>query len=751
MGASAVGDAVFTAEDAAEALEVLGAAAAEGYDVILLAGQSNMQGADNSKDNAIDVADSRIFEWPCSGAHVGTIQPAVDPLDHVPGAAATVGPGIPFARWWLSQVGPDRKVLLVPAAYYGMGFEASSPDTARWKTVTGKQDLYQNAIDKTNGALAAAGPGARLVAVLWCQGEADSATSGATYQADLLALIDGFRANITGAAMVPFVLLSMVPDNFAGNAGRTTINNVHVDVPYLREYCGYGVGLTGHSVGASGVHYDAVAQRWNGSVALPAAFRRALGNKIGTAPNAPTGVRVSQDAITPTTVNVTWTAAAGRVTDYTVQYRTAEGESWSTLTRTRSLACSAAITGLGYGAVEVRVSTVNENGTSDPSASAKLVLMPTPTVSVVQTASDTVTVTTSAVLGSAAYRFDYKLSSASSWTNGTIQAGLTGTISGLSTSAYDFRVTAFTPMGAAVVASTSYTLGSVGINPASITATIAQAYGLRKTVVGYSGYAIKVRRSSDNTEQDIGFSGNDLDTAALLTFCGAGSGYVSKWYDQSGNSRDMAQATTGSQPKIVNSGVLVTNNGRAAMLFDGTDDYMERTTAELYSSGAATVCGVASGTSTANTQECILGEGGTGSNNARYFINKCANAKFGFNVVGDASGSDVLTQDLSDTADAATFGTTPTQWTFVDSGTQVTRYRGGTGLINNTITSAYSRSGKTLTLNRQTIGALHRLAVGNYAAFQPSELVIINAAANNTDRQFIEANQKTYFGTPAGL
>ena len=52
---------------------------------------------------------------------------------------------------------------------------------------------------------------------------------------------------------------------------------------------------------------------------------------------------------------------------------------------------------------------------------------------------------------------------------------------------------------------------------------------------------------------------------------------------------------------------------------------------------------------------------------------------------------------------------------------------------------------------RGVVVAVHRLAVGNYAAFQPSELVIINAAANNTDRQFIEANQKTYFGTPAGL
>jgi len=726
-------------------------AALTGYDVILLAGQSNIVGGDNTVDGTLDAADSRIFEWPCSGANVGTIQPAIDPLHQAQGVATQVGPGVAFARWWAGQ-NPGRKVLLVPAGYGGTGFEASSGTTARWKVgYSGGTNLYDNAISKTNGALAAAGPGARLAAILWCQGEADSATSAATYKTDLLALIDGFRTNITGAAKVPFVILSMVPDNFAGNAGRAAIDAVHVDLPYVREFCGYTVGLSGHGVGDSGVHYDAVAQRWNGSVALPGAFRRARTNQIGTAPNPVTDVVVSRDPSVATTVNVTWTAAVGRVTDYTVQYRLADGSEWTTLTRDRSLACAASITSVGLGnVVEVRVLTVNEAGTSTASTSAKVALLPTPTVSVTQTASDTVTVTTTAVLGgSGAYRVDYKLSAGSTWTLGTVTTNLTTTISGLTTSAYDFRVCAFTAIGAAVVAATSYTLGLLGINPASISATIAQAYGLRKVLTTYSGYAIKVRRSSDNTEQDIGFSGADLDTAALLSFCGAGSGYISKWYDQSGSSKDLVQATTGSQPKIVNSGSLITNNGRPAVLFDGTDDYLERTTAELYSSGAATVCGVASGTSNANTQECIFGEGGTGSNNARYFINKCANAKFGHNVVDD-TGS-VVTQDISDTADAATFGSTCTQWTWLDSGTLVTRYRGGTGLLNNSLATTYSRSGKTLTLNRQTMGALHRLALTNYAAFQPSEFVIINAAANSTDRQFIEANQKAYFGTPTGL
>jgi hypothetical protein len=94
------------------------------------------------------------------------------------------------------------------------------------------------------------------------------------------------------------------------------------------------------------------------------------------------------------------------------------------------------------------------------------------------------------------------------------------------------------------------------------------AYSLRKLRTDYSGNAIRVRRSSDNTEQDFGFSGNDLDTASLLTFCGAGNGFVTRWYDQSGNTNNATQVTAVSQPRIVTSGVLDTLNNKPTIFFD---------------------------------------------------------------------------------------------------------------------------------------------------------------------------------------
>jgi hypothetical protein len=95
----------------------------------------------------------------------------------------------------------------------------------------------------------------------------------------------------------------------------------------------------------------------------------------------------------------------------------------------------------------------------------------------------------------------------------------------------------------------------------------AVAYSLRRLRSGYTGNAIRVRRSSDNAEQDIGFVSNVLDTASLLSFVGAGDGFVTTWYDQSGLGLDATQTTAGVQPEIVTLGALWTQNGKPAVRF----------------------------------------------------------------------------------------------------------------------------------------------------------------------------------------
>jgi hypothetical protein len=93
---------------------------------------------------------------------------------------------------------------------------------------------------------------------------------------------------------------------------------------------------------------------------------------------------------------------------------------------------------------------------------------------------------------------------------------------------------------------------------------------VRRLKTAYTGNCMEVRRSSDNATQNIGFLNNYLDTVSLLSFVGQGSGFVKTWYDQSGNGRDYIQNTNANQPRIVNSGSLETQNGKAAVRFDGS-------------------------------------------------------------------------------------------------------------------------------------------------------------------------------------
>ena len=76
-------------------------------------------------------------------------------------------------------------------------------------------------------------------------------------------------------------------------------------------------------------------------------------------------------------------------------------------------------------------------------------------------------------------------------------------------------------------------------------------YSLRKIRHGYTGYAVKVRRSNDNGLASIGFDVHgELDVAALASHCGSNDGYVDTWFDQSSNANHATQSTPTDQPKI---------------------------------------------------------------------------------------------------------------------------------------------------------------------------------------------------------
>jgi hypothetical protein len=100
--------------------------------------------------------------------------------------------------------------------------------------------------------------------------------------------------------------------------------------------------------------------------------------------------------------------------------------------------------------------------------------------------------------------------------------------------------------------------------------TATAAYSLRQ-VRSAASLACQVRRSSDNAAANFGFTASgDLNTAALLAFVGSGNGFVTTWYDQSGNGRNATQTDPTLQPRIVSNGAIETQNGRPVASFDGT-------------------------------------------------------------------------------------------------------------------------------------------------------------------------------------
>lgn len=91
------------------------------------------------------------------------------------------------------------------------------------------------------------------------------------------------------------------------------------------------------------------------------------------------------------------------------------------------------------------------------------------------------------------------------------------------------------------------------------------------------GNCIAVRRSSDGVVQNFGFDVNgDLDTAAITTFVGVNTGFVTTFYGQKGGI-NLTQPSGTNQPTIVTAGVLNTKNGRPIINFAGNQYFQNLT------------------------------------------------------------------------------------------------------------------------------------------------------------------------------
>ena len=284
-----------------------------------------------------------------------------------------------------------------------------------------------------------------------------------------------------------------------------------------------------------------------------------------TVPGAPTGLTATPDN---TEVSLSWTAPADNggtaITDYIVEYRAGNSNSWSTFADGTSTATTATVTGLTNGTeYQFRVKATNVAGNSVASATATTTPRTVPGAPTGLTATPgNVSVSlswTAPSTGGAAisdYIVEYKAASASNWAtfNDGTSTSTTATVTGLTNGTeYDFRVKATNVAGNSAASATASATPSVPPGaPTGLTATPGNAQAslswTAPTSTGgaaISDYIVEYKAASASNWATFN-DGTSTSTTATVTGLTNGTEYDFrvKATNVAGNSVASATATT---------------------------------------------------------------------------------------------------------------------------------------------------------------------------------------------------------------
>lgn len=266
----------------------------------------------------------------------------------------------------------------------------------------------------------------------------------------------------------------------------------------------------------------------------------------------------------------------------------------------------------------------------------------------------------------------------------------------------------------------------------TLSSTPLFSYSLRKLKTSYAGAAIRIRRSSDNSEQDIGFSSGNLDTPAISSFVGANSAYITKWYDQTGNSYDAVQATQGEQPRIVNAGTIETLSSKNVIRFTGSN-FLAVTGLPINSATATGVVVVSVDAAVVDQRIISLHESSNADDynntNSAFFLGAYDNLMLGYRNGGFLSQKSYASYTTMYSAMSIFDGTNHTAYVSNSGATPVASsgtFANPTGFIN--IGAAKSGS--------------------NYLAGTLSEILFFLVDVGSTDRGTINTSHQSAWGTP---
>jgi len=269
----------------------------------------------------------------------------------------------------------------------------------------------------------------------------------------------------------------------------------------------------------------------------------------------------------------------------------------------------------------------------------------------------------------------------------------------------------------------------------------AAAYSLRLLDSTYTGALINVWNGTSYADIYPNVFG-ELDTVALAAHCGSNDGFIRYWYDQSSNGNTAAQTTTGSMPKIYDGTTgVVTENGKPAVEFDGSNDILINTTLQNSFEGAAqafTMLHVAQTDDTSNFQYSFSLLDGANATLPQ-------NDQFGLILANDnKSGAFIRDYSTSTTSlpkSSAAVGTSQHLNTAVNTGSTLSVYASGT-------------AGDSVSVNYPALAFDYASVGGRYGGTTPSsdtlwsgkiQEIIAYASNKSSDRTGIEDNINTFY------